>query len=197
MTSDVERFWDEQAGRFDEEPDHGLRDPEVFACWRELLLATLPPPPARVADLGCGTGSITALLAAEGYDVHGVDLSGAMVAAAEAKLAAAGLRARLHRGDAAFPQWEPASFDVVLARHVLWALPDPAAVLARWTGLLRPGGSLVLVEGCWFTGAGITATRARELVRGRVSIRPLTDARLWGRAVTDERYLLVHRTDGR
>lgn len=194
MAADVERYWDSQASRFDEEPDHGLRDPDVRACWRDLLLSALPPAPARVADLGCGTGTIAVLLAGEGYDVHGVDLSGAMVAAARTKAAKAGVTARLQQGDAAVPPWEPSSFDVVFARHVLWTLPDPEAAVGRWARLLRPDGKLVLVEGLWYTGGGLSAARCRELVaahRGDVVVRPLDDPRLWGRTVTDERYLLV------
>jgi SAM-dependent methyltransferase len=194
MATEVERFWDSQASRFDEEPDHGLRDPEVRACWRDVLLAVLPLAPARVADLGCGTGSVAVLLAGEGYDVHGVDLSGAMVAAARAKAAETGVTARFQQGDAAVPPWEPSSFDVVFARHVLWALPDPEAVVGRWAELLRPGGRLVVVEGLWYTGGGLSAARCRELVaahRGAVRVHPLDDPRLWGRAITDERYLLV------
>jgi len=194
LTESAAGSWDAQAARFDEEPDHGLRDPTVRACWREVLLAALPPTPARVADLGCGTGSVTALLATEGYDVDGVDLSVAMIAAAEGKLA--GLPARVRQGDAADPPLDPSSYDVVFTRHVLWALPDQEAVVARWLRLLRPGGRLVLVEGRWFTGAGLTADRCRELVaahHGEVTVEPLTDPRLWGKPITDERYLLVSR----
>ena len=194
MTEDAEQYWDAQAATFDEAPDHGLRDPGVRARWRAVLLSVLPPVPARIADLGCGTGSVTVLLAGEGYAVHGVDFSGAMVAAARAKAAGAGVAVRVDQGDAAFPPLAPASFDVVFARHVLWALPDPRAVVARWMRLLRPGGRLVLVEGRWYTGAGLTADRCRELPaahRGAVTVQPLDDPRLWGGPVTDERYLLV------
>src|SRR5689334_16921818 len=132
--------WDAEAARFDEQPDHRLRDPEVRDAWRELLLSALPPAPARVADLGCGTGSVTLLLDEGGYTVEGVDFSPAMVAAARAK---AGDTAVVRQGDAAFPPLPAASFDVVFARHVLWALPEPAAVVGRWRELLRPGGRLV------------------------------------------------------
>src|SRR6187551_3668607 len=128
MTSDVRKFWDAQAASFDEEPDHGLRDPEVRAAWDEVLLPAMPPAPARVVDLGCGTGSVTLLLAQAGHDVDGVDLSDRMVAAARTKV---GPSARVRRGDAADPPFEPASVDVVFARHVLWALPDPDAAVAR------------------------------------------------------------------
>ena len=44
------------------------------------------------------------------------------------------------------------SVDAVLARHLLWTLPDPLAALARWVRLVRPGGRLVLVEGRWWPG---------------------------------------------
>ena len=193
VTNDVAQFWDAQASTFDEQPDHGLLDADVRAAWRDVLLPELPPAPARVADLGCGTGSITLLLAQAGYDVHGLDLSEGMVAAARAKLTDAGMSAQVRQGDAAKPPFEPVSFDVVFARHVVWALPDPGAALARWVRLLRPGGRLVLVEGYWFTGAGLTAVQCEELVarhRSEVAVRPLDDPRLWGQAITDERYLL-------
>ncbi|HEX2132835.1 MAG TPA: class I SAM-dependent methyltransferase [Actinophytocola sp.] len=183
--------WDEEAAAFDEEPDHGLRDPRVRAAWANLLLPTMPRPAAVVADVGCGTGSLTALLSAAGHTVHGLDRSAAMLAAAVRKTSAAFVRA-----DAAAPPFRAGSVDVVLARHVLWALPDPDSALVRWVRLLRPGGRLVLVEGRWSTGAGIRLAECRTLVRRHrddVTTRRLDDPALWGRAVEDERYLLVSR----
>ena len=186
--------WDREATTFDDEPDHGLRDSVTRDAWRRLLLAALPPAPADVADLGCGTGTLTVLLAEAGHRITGIDSATAMVAAARAKAAAAGVAVRLEAGDAAAPGLAAGSFDAVLCRHVLWALPDPDAALARWCGLLRPAGRLVLVEGCWSTGAGLTAAQTEALVRrhrDQVDVQPLTDPALWGRPVTDERYLVV------
>jgi ubiquinone/menaquinone biosynthesis C-methylase UbiE len=194
MTSEQAAYWDEAAGSFDREPDHGLRDPQVRAAWRELLLAVLPPAPARIADLGCGTGSVSVLLAEAGYDVTGLDFSAAMVSAALAKAAAAGVDARFVAGDASDPQLDAGGFDVVLCRHVLWALPEREVALGRWITLLGPGGRLVLVEGRWSTGAGLSADQMTSLVR-RVreesDLTMLDDARLWGGQITDERYLVV------
>ena len=82
--------WDTSASHYDEEPDHGLLDPLVRAAWRGLLVAALPPAPAVVADLGCGTGSLSVLLAEEGYVVCGLDSSPAMLELAAAKAEAAG-----------------------------------------------------------------------------------------------------------
>jgi SAM-dependent methyltransferase len=192
----VAAAWDAEAAAFDEEPDHGLHDPEVRRAWRALLAEALPPAPARVADLGCGTGSLAVLLAEDGHAVHGVDVSAAMVDRAHAKASAAGVEVRLAQGDAAHPPLDPGQFDVVLSRHVLWALPDPVAGLARWIDLLAPGGRLVLIEGRWFTGAGLDAKTCERLVRaqGRAAVvHPLTDPAYWGRMIDDERYLLVSR----
>jgi SAM-dependent methyltransferase len=198
MTSDPVALWDSEAPAFDEAPDHGLLDPDVRAAWRDLLLGVLPVPPADVVDLGCGTGTRAVLLAEHGYAVDAVDFSPAMVRLAAAKVAAASARVHplvsVRRGDAADPGLPPASVDVVLCRHVLWALPDPVAVVRRWVAALRPGGRLVLVEGSWASGAGLTAQQCAEIVGescSTVEVRHLPDARLWGRAITDERYLVL------
>jgi 2-polyprenyl-3-methyl-5-hydroxy-6-metoxy-1,4-benzoquinol methylase len=187
-------YWDGQAATFDDEPDHGLRDPRVRAAWRDLLLTHTPVAPARVADLGCGTGTLSVLLAEEGYDVHGIDLSGQMVAAARAKARAAGVAGTFTQGDAGDPPLAEAAFDVVLSRHVLWALPDPQTALRRWCELLAPGGRLLLVEGFWFTGGGLHAVDVERLVRAtgrRSAVLALSDPAYWGHEIDDERYLLV------
>jgi SAM-dependent methyltransferase len=197
LGSDTARFWDEQAATFDDEADHGLRDPAMRAAWRRLLRALLPPPVADVADLGCGTGSLSVLLAEDGYRVTGVDISPKMIEAATRKSEQIGVSVTFRPGDASNPDLEPASVDAVLVRHVLWSLPDPDAAIRRWRDLLRPGGRLVLIEGRWDTGTGLTAQRLRAIVQPIIAdlgIHPLTDEALWGRPLTDERYALVAHT---
>jgi SAM-dependent methyltransferase len=192
--AETARYWNDRAGRFDDEPDHGLTEPVVRAAWLELLEATLPAGPAKVADLGCGTGTLSVLLAQQGYLVHGVDLSDRMIEQADRKAAGVDPRPVFAVGNVATPPLEPAAFDVVLSRHVLWAMRDPADALRRWMELLAPGGRLVLVEGHWETGTGLHAADVEALITplARVSeVRQLTDEALWGKAIVDERYLLV------
>lgn len=193
--------WDTEAVRFDDEPDHGLRDPAVRAAWARRLHGWLPESGteagtgADVLDLGCGTGSLSLLAVGQGHRVTGVDRSPAMVERARAKLA--GRQAVFHIGDADAPPVGESLFDVVLVRHVLWALPDPGRALRRWRGLLRPGGRMVLVEGVWgeVSPAGIPADQVVALLTplaADVRVEPLSgDAALWGREVGDERYAVV------
>jgi SAM-dependent methyltransferase len=188
--------WDAQAASFDDEPDHGLRDPEVRRAWAGRLASWLPTRASDVLDLGCGTGSLSLLAAEQGHRVTGVDASPAMVGRARAKLA--GRDAVFLTGDAAAPPVGEQRFDVVLVRHVLWALPDPGRALRHWRGLLRPGGRLVLVEGVWGTAApvGIPADvltgLLAPLVTGEVRVERLSgETALWGREVADERYAVV------
>jgi SAM-dependent methyltransferase len=195
-TADDIASWDAEAEAFDEPADHGLRDPAVRRAWRDLLLSRLPEPPARVADLGSGTGTLSVLLGEAGYEVDGVDFSPRMVELAERK-AVAGVS--FVQGDAFDPPLPEASYDVVLCRHVLWAMPEPAVALTRWLRLLVPAGRLVLVEGRWSNGAGLSAEQTVRLVEdaGRTaSLTRLTDPAYWGRTISDDRYVVTSTAPG-
>lgn len=185
--------WDAEAATFDQAADHGLIGP-ARAAWTELLSRLLPPPPAHVADLGCGTGSLAVVLAGLGYQVSGVDFSPAMLQRARVKSAADAATVQFVLGDAGRPPLAPASVDVVLTRHLLWDLPERSAAVSHWARLLRPGGRFVLVEGRWSTGAGLTADETVELLWPRVvehRVETLDDRLLWGGSITDERYVVV------
>ena len=192
-TPDEIALWDAEADAFDEPADHGLNDPVVRRAWRELLLGVLPQPPARIADLGCGTGTLSVLLAESGYRVDGLDFSPRMIDLAEHK--ASGMDGvRFAQGDAFNPLLPEATYEVVLCRHVLWAMPDPAAALTRWLRLLTPTGRLLLVEGSWSNGAGLAAEETVRLVEdvGRsASLTRLTAPEYWGRSISDDRYLVA------
>jgi ubiquinone/menaquinone biosynthesis C-methylase UbiE len=205
----VPEYWNAAAAGFDEDADHGLQDLAVREAWRARLVSWLPPAPAAVLDLGCGTGSLSLLLTELGHRVTGLDLAEQMVSQARAKCE--GRAATFRVGDAAAPEVGEATVDVVTARHLLWTLPDPHAALARWVTLLRPGGRLVLVEGRW-TVPGDTGeyargadampwaggVRAEDLVAvldplvDHLEVHCLShDPQLWGRDVDDERYAVV------
>ncbi|GAA1430415.1 class I SAM-dependent methyltransferase [Microlunatus lacustris] len=198
MSEQSPEAWDEAAASFDEAADHGLSDPQVRSAWADLLVLLLPSAPAQLADLGCGTGSLAILAADLGHDVVGVDFSEQMLARARSK---AGGRTGISFsvGDVSAPPLVEATFDAVLCRHVLWALPDPEAALQVWVTLVRPRGRIVLIEGLWSTGAGLPSERVVTLLRRQgfePAVRPLLDERYWGSSITDERYAVTAQKPG-
>jgi len=151
--------------------------------------------PAAILDIGCGTGSLSIVMAGLGHDVSGIDLSPGMIAQARAKAAAAGLTIQFREMDAGDLSLAPGQFDAVVCRHLLWALPEPAEVLRRWVALLRPGGRLVLIEGRWGNGAGLAASEILAALPPALTPHPVRDLsqqpQLWGRQVADQRYVVV------
>lgn len=108
-------------------------------------------PGGRIADVGCGPGAILvhlAEVAGPSGSVVGVEPDARARAAAEDEISRRGLtNARVVDGDAGATGLEPASFDVVMIRHVLFHLGDRAqAVVRHLARLLRPGGALYMVD---------------------------------------------------
>jgi SAM-dependent methyltransferase len=164
VSEEIQQFWDEDAAVYDDSPEHHPRRPHERAAWSATLRRLLPDPPARVLDAGAGTGFLSLLLAAQGYQVTAMDLSAGMLEKLRAKAARQGLDVEIVRADAASPPDGP--FDAVVERHLLWTLPDPAVALAAWRQSV-PTGRLVLIEGTWGETTGIPAVQAeaRRLAR--------------------------------
>lgn len=190
-----QQYWDAAAATFDEEPDHGLRDPAVHNAWVGLLSAWLPGATRSVLDVGCGTGSLASIMANLGIRVTGVDFSRQMVGRAREKTSGLSPRPTFCVMDATRLALAPRSFDALVCRHLLWALPDRGRLLSNWASLLRRGGRLLLIEGYWSTGSGIhVGELTAELPPAAriVSVEMLGDrTELWGKQVTDERYAVV------
>lgn len=149
--SDVHRkiraYWDADAHTYDASPAHAASDPVEAAAWRAVLESALPPAPARVLDVGTGTGAMALLAAELGHRVTALDLSSAMLERARAKAAERGLEVTLVVGPSTVPPG--GSFDAVMERHVMWTTPDPVAALTAWRDVTAEGGRLLLFEGAW------------------------------------------------
>src|SRR6201994_2332055 len=106
----------------------------------------------KVLDLGCGDGT-TALPAARlGADVLGVDIASNLVAAGNARAAAAGLdNLRFEEGDAsALDGLDDDSFDLVVSIFGAMFAPRPLDVAKEMVRVTRPGGRIVM--GNWIPG---------------------------------------------
>jgi SAM-dependent methyltransferase len=116
---------------------------------RRVLLGAGLQRGMRVADLGCGVGMVTALLAElvgpEGH-VVGIDASAAQLAQARERLPQGGTNIRFVEASATDTGLPTASFDLVYCRFLLIHLPEPERALREMGALLKPGGILVCEE---------------------------------------------------
>ncbi len=124
--------------------------PESWLSWlfTQLRLA----PGERVLELGCGTGNLwreNARLVPERVSLVLSDLSPGMLEQARSRLAGLSLALDLTVADAQSLPFEEESFDVVLASHMLYHVPDRTRALGEVRRVLRRGGRFIAGTNHW------------------------------------------------
>jgi ubiquinone/menaquinone biosynthesis C-methylase UbiE len=117
---------------------------------RSLLVRSGLRQGMRVADLGCGVGMVTQMLAelvGPTGEVIGVDFSKAQVEQAKALLPAGITNVEFIEASATDTGLARESFDLVYCRFLLIHLPEPKAALREMYQLLKPNGLLVCEDG--------------------------------------------------
>lgn len=146
LKEEIRSYWSGRAASFDAAFGHGIHSQREMSAWRALLRQGLGEHSLDVLDLACGTGEITRALLGLGHRVTGIDFAEPMVDLARKKHGAA---ARIYPSDAEHLLEPDASFDALVTRHLVWTLTDPEAAFVEWRRVLRPGGSLLIVDGDW------------------------------------------------
>ncbi|GAA2797882.1 methyltransferase domain-containing protein [Kitasatospora aburaviensis] len=118
----------------------------------ELLHAgTAYPPGSRVLEVGCGVGAQTVHLLGSNPGMHltAIDVSADSLAQARARVAALapGAQVDWHHGDLHRLPFVDGSFDHLFVCFVLEHLADPPAALTALHRVLKPGGTITVVEG--------------------------------------------------
>ncbi len=111
---------------------------------------TAYPGGSRVLEVGCGVGAQTVTLAQRSPAARftAVDISADSIAAAKRRTAGAGLtNVEFRQADLFALPFHAASFDHVFVCFVLEHLARPVEALAILKGLLRPGGTITVIEG--------------------------------------------------
>ena len=141
----VRQFYDRIVAYEWERLEHYILE---FAIVRAYLDRYLPPPPARILDIGGGPGRYATLLAQRGYDITLLDISTASVTWAQEQFTQLGVsdHARAELGDARDLSRVPtASYDAALVFGPLYHLTDPAErrqTVAEARRIIRSGGAL-------------------------------------------------------
>ncbi len=100
------------------------------------------PPGAKVADIGCGSGAFTELLAARGYRTTGLDISPKLIELARRKFPAI----EFVEGDAEHLPFEAGSCDGILLSGLIHHFPDQRRLAAEVFRVLKPGGRFVAFD---------------------------------------------------
>jgi ubiquinone/menaquinone biosynthesis C-methylase UbiE len=111
------------------------------------LLRLVPEDAGRLLDIGTGTGRVLELLAPRISRGLGIDASKSMLALARSRLSRAGCaHCAVRLGDMYRLPLADASFDLAVLQMVLHHAEDPAGVLAETARVLRPGGTVIVIE---------------------------------------------------
>ena len=106
--------------------------------------------PPTALDIGCGEGADARWLAAQGWDVTGVDWSDVALERARSAVRGAGLVARFAQGDATDADFlaglsPTGTFDLITLAFIHPEPEDRHAAYAHLPGLVAPGGHLLVV----------------------------------------------------
>jgi ubiquinone/menaquinone biosynthesis C-methylase UbiE len=112
----------------------------VGRTFADAVMRYIPPAPARIVELGVGTGLVALPLTEHGYAVVGVDLSSKMIAVARDRIGAG-----VAIGDASRAPIASASCDAVVAARILHVVGDPGAALLDAARIVRPHGRIVVI----------------------------------------------------
>jgi SAM-dependent methyltransferase len=163
------------------------KDYEAEAQFIRTVLQTYAPEAQQLLELGCGTGAHAVLLAEQGYQVHGIDLSEEMLQRADSRLTQLppDLTSRLKftQGDLRNVRLNQ-TFDVVLSLfHVMsyqTTNEDLSAALATVKDHLKPGG--IFVFDVWYGPAVLSdrpQVRVKHLEDDQISVTRIAEPILY------------------
>jgi SAM-dependent methyltransferase len=142
----IAAYWDVDSATYDNSPTHHPGAGIEQAAWSGVLDRLLPARPAKVLDVGAGTGFASLLAARLGYEVTAVDVATGMLDRLRAKAAARDLPLTVVQARA--DRLPEGRWDAVMSRHLVWTLPDPLGTLRCWRDAV-PDGRLLLLESAW------------------------------------------------
>ena len=113
--------------------------------WRAFLVSRIPNDALRVLDVATGTGAVAIELARANpaRTVVGIDQSPDMLATAKKRI---GDRIELREGRAESLPFADGEFDALTFTYLLRYVDDPAATLRELMRVVKPGGTIAMLE---------------------------------------------------
>lgn len=138
-------FWDWIANRYAKAP---IGDETAYQQKLKITRGYLTPE-SKVLEFGCGTGSTALVHAPFAGHIHATDVSGKMIAIAQSKADAQGVKnVEFEQVGIESLSAPDGSFDMVMGHSILHLLDDREAAIARVFDLLKPGGVFITSTVC-------------------------------------------------
>jgi len=148
IKTNISAYWHKRSNTYDKFPISRSEDEEKTA-YCSALKRFFNGNRLKVLDVGTGTGFMALMLAEMGHETTALDLTEGMLEKARQKVRGNGHRVSFQLGDAENLPFDDASFDAIVCRYLLWTLPDPWKALGEWHRVIKPGGSIICIEGQW------------------------------------------------
>ena len=143
------RYWDERSRGYSLATRMSLNNREDDV--RRIIGECIPDNRRlRVLDVGTGAGYAAIIMAQMGHDVVAVDYSEEMLEKARSNARQFRVDIMFIEADVENLDLDPFSFDVIVAKDVVWSLVNPVAAYSDWIHLLRPRGYLLVIDGNYY-----------------------------------------------
>lgn len=115
-------------------------EPGALEFFRELNIS----PGEQVLDVACGAGQLSFPAALAGCHVTGIDIATNLIAQAQSRAQAEGLKISFEEGDAEDLPYNDAAFDLVISLIGAMFAPRPEQVVNEFLRVCRPGGRIIM-----------------------------------------------------
>lgn len=139
----IVHYWEKRSESFLEQRRSELANP-IAKRWMKEIEKQIPAGRRlKILDVGCGAGFFSILLAKEGHEVFGIDLTPEMIENAIQLAGEENADCCFQVMDAENPMFADETFDVVISRNLTWTLPNAEHAYGEWMRVLKTGGVLL------------------------------------------------------
>lgn len=139
----IVHYWEKRSESFLEQRRAELANP-IAKRWMKEIEKQIPEKRRlKILDVGCGAGFFSILLAKEGHEVFGIDLTPEMIENAIQLAEEENADCCFQVMDAENPMFADETFDVVISRNLTWTLPNAEHAYGEWMRVLKTGGVLL------------------------------------------------------
>lgn len=147
LREQIRDYWSVRAEQYDLGKGHGIVQPGERETWLKLIQDKLGDGKGRRAlDLATGTGEIAQLMHEAGFNVTGIDFTESMLDRARAKANRRNFPIRYILRDVEHTLEADETYDVLICRNLVWTLVEPGSTFSEWLRVLKPGGTLMIVD---------------------------------------------------